>query len=82
MTRAGLRKHSFTVLVLAMLVAAEIAVVGGSGEGPAAVRYLFPLLWTLPLPKAGVSPPARSQAFRGDRSTPDGRPVRAASCPG
>src|SRR5262249_11956824 len=25
------------------------AVIGGSGEGPAAVRYLFPLLWTLPL---------------------------------
>jgi signal transduction histidine kinase len=32
-----------------MFVAAEIAVVGGSPDGPAAVIYGFPALWTFPL---------------------------------
>ena len=49
MIPVGLRRHAFTALVLILLVAAEIAVAGGSSEGSAAVRYLFPLLWTLPL---------------------------------
>jgi signal transduction histidine kinase len=49
MVLARLRKHSFSILVVALLVVAEIAVAGGSSDGPAAVRYLFPLLWTLPL---------------------------------
>ena len=39
----------FPALVVVLLVAAEIAVVGGSSEGSTAVLYLFPLLWTLPL---------------------------------
>jgi signal transduction histidine kinase len=46
---ARLRAHGFQTLVVVLLVAAEIAVVGGSSDGPAAVRYLFPVLWTLPL---------------------------------
>ena len=44
-----LRRHAFTALVLFLFVVAEIAVAGGSSEGSAAVLYLFPLLWTLPL---------------------------------
>jgi signal transduction histidine kinase len=48
-TRTRLRTHAFPLLVVALLVVAEIAVVGESDEGSAAVRYLFPLLWTLPL---------------------------------
>jgi signal transduction histidine kinase len=43
------RQHGFAALVVVLLVVAEITVAAGSTEGPAAVRYLFPLLWTVPL---------------------------------
>jgi signal transduction histidine kinase len=46
---ATLRRHAFPGLVLLLFVVAEIAVAGGSSEGSAAVLYLFPILWTLPL---------------------------------
>jgi signal transduction histidine kinase len=46
---ATLRRNAFPALVVALFVAAEIAVVTGTDEGSAAVRYLFAALWTLPL---------------------------------
>src|SRR4051812_49290579 len=49
MSLAWARKRGFAVLIAVLLVIAEIAVANGSTEGPAAVRYLFPLLWTVPL---------------------------------
>src|SRR4051812_1981367 len=49
MARLGFGRYAFPALVVVLLVAAEIAVAGGPSDGPAVVRYLFPLFWTLPL---------------------------------
>ena len=44
-----LQRHAFDLLVVVLFVAAEIAVAGGSPDGPTLVVYGFPALWTLPL---------------------------------
>ena len=44
-----LKRHAIDFLVVVLFLVAEIAVLGGSPEGPTLVVYGFPALWTLPL---------------------------------
>ncbi len=44
-----LQRHAVDALVVVLFIVAEIAVAGGSPDGPTLVVYGFPALWTLPL---------------------------------